>query len=551
MDIIELNYDDVNAHFKKLLGETFNQDLLDAVYELLPQISAYKEEDKIFGFKIAVGYDFKSKIDVKASCFFEIKRYSLAGDDDFKAIQELLKEAVIFCSKNADLYIDQISDTEIAFGAFFTDYKHTGLLERKILQQKTVILEGFVNEGVRVLCGDSEENFFIRFSFSKNFDILKYSTNSFHLSDVCRYWDGIFKKAKQIVHGTICLVVKPDWNANDDNFVGERVTEFEGVSLGYSKSEYAQDLLKQQYCIEMFLSMLDYDGVTILDTDGKVRSYHNIVKIKEDEGGEKESDETESKKKAPGGARHQAFNTLKDAKDWKEKRYVGVYLQSQEGEIEFYSFEGGLRQNYFRSEVMNFGYDNPYLLEVKNYYERRYDDVVADWNACSANPLFVAVEELKKAHFGVDNFYHEDVPAKNLEQLLTNSWSTIKIELQQHPGLLRKLLSILMVTYVGNYFGEAYAATQYIANSLKIIDADLWKTYFDNKDFIYKPLLREFSYPSKKQEDRWDNLVRFLNQSGNKIPQDITMDTFSWCDSAHTYVDDLFISEKRRKNMDD
>ena len=553
MNVIELNYVKVNDCFKKLLGENFNQDLLDAVYELLPQISAYKEEDKVFGFKIALGHDFKSKIDVETSCFFEIKRYSLTGKDDFKEIQRLLKESVIFCSRNADLYIDQISDTEITFGVFFTDYKHTGLLERRILQQKTVILEGFINEGIRVLYGDPEENFFIRSSFSKKFDIHKYSPNSFHLSDECRYWDGIFKKAKQTVHGTICLVVRPDWKADDDNFAGEKVTEFEGVSLGYTKSENAQDLLKQQYCIEMFLSMLDYDGVTILDTDGKVRSYHNIVDIKkkpkEGEGDEKEIDEKESKKKVPGGARHQAFNTLKEIVDWKDRGYVGVYLQSQEGETEFYSYEGGLQQCDFRSEVMNYGDDNPCLVEVKNYYERRYNGVVADWNDCSGFPLFSAIEKLKRVHFDVNNFHHEEVPARDLEQLLTSSWSTIKIELQQHQGLLRRLLSVLMITYVGNYFGEARTAIQYIEKSLKIIDADLWKIYFDNKDYIYEPLLREFGFSSEKQKNRWGKFVEILKQSGYEIPHGITMMTFYWCNRAHTYVEDLFITEKRKMDM--
>ena len=348
MKIVDLKYDEINEHFKELLGDNFNQDLLDAVYELLPQISAYKEEDKVFGFKIALGYNFKSKIDVETSCFFEIKRYSLTGDGDFKAIQGLLKEAVIFCSKNADLYIDQISDTEIAFGVFFTDYKHTGLLERKILLQETVILEGFINEGVRVLYGDDEKNVFIRLSISKNFDSHKYLTGSFHWSDECRYWDGIFKKVKQNVHGTICLIVEPSWQADDDNFVGGKVTEFEGVSLKYTKSENALDLLKQQYCIEMFLSMLDYDGVTILDTEGNVRSYHNIVEI-------------DTGNKVSGGARHQAFDSLKKTQDWESRGYVGIYFQSQEGETEFYSFEYKRSQDFFRSEIMNFGADNPQL----------------------------------------------------------------------------------------------------------------------------------------------------------------------------------------------
>ncbi len=555
MNVIELEYDSVNSNFKKLLGESFNQDLLDAVYDLLPQISAYKEEDKVFGFKIALGSDFKKDVNVETSCFFEIKKYTLKGEKDFENIQRLLKESVIFCLKSADLYIDQISKTEITFGVFFTDYKHTGLLERKILQSNALILEGFVNEGVRVLCNDVEECFFIKLSFSKIFDKHKYSANSFHWSDVCRYWDGIFKKAKQTVHGTICLVVKPDWNLNDDNFIGKKVTEFEGVFIGYSKSESAQDLLKQQYCIEMFLSMLDYDGVTILDTNGKVRSYHNIVKIKGRQKKKESLEPTEAneeiEEEAPGGARHKAFWTLRDTQNWKDRGYIGIYFQTQEGEIEFYSFENGQSQDSFRSEVMNFGADNPQLLDVKSYYDNRYDTVVADWQSCSSDPLFTAIEDLQRIHFEKDNFTNEIVPAQRLENLLTNSWSSIKPTLQNHPGLLRRLLNVLVITYIGNCYGEAWTAIPHIETVIKTIDIDLWKTYFENKDFIYKPLLLEFWGCSENQRTRWEILLELLKSLGIGKPEDFTLDKIRWNFKAFEFLKDFYGREQPGKTINE
>lgn len=546
METIELKYDDINDRFKKILGDKINQSLLDAVYELLPHISAYKEEDKVFGFKIALGYDFKKNVNVETSCFFEIKRFSLTGEKDYENIQRLLKETVIFCSKNADLYIDQISETEITFGVFFTDYKHTGLLEGKILHSEALILEGFVNEGIRVLCDDVEERFFIRLSFSKNFDKHKYSANAFHWSDECRYWDGIFKKARKSVHGTICLIVKPDWKADDDNFVDEKVTEFEGLSIAYSNSANAEDLLRQQYSIKMFLSMLDYDGVTILDTDGRVRSYHNIVKIREPQ--TESGDPERQSQKTSGGARHKAFYSLKNTQDWKTRGYVGIYFQSQEGEIEYYDFPNTLSQDYFKSEVMNYGDDNPFLREVKEYYDNRYNVVDTNWKNLSSHPLVPAIIDLEKKHFEKDNFYHEVAPAQTLNNLLTGSWSTFKQDLQNNSGLLRRLLNVLIITYIGNSYSEAYHATPYIEQSINLIDVDLWKKYFDNYDFIYKKMLWELSYPSKNQVRRWESLVQILKTKGLHSITEKMLKDIQWRYRAIEFLESQNESGPSQKN---
>ena len=547
MEFIELSHKEVNNFFKKRLDEKFNQELLEAIYDLLPQISAYKEEDKVFSFKVAIGYNFRKNIKVAPSSFFEIKRYSIVDENNLDQIKQILKETVIFCSKNADLYIDQVSETEIAFGVFFTDYKQTGLLERKILQSNALILEGFPNEGIQVLCNDLEENFFIRFSFSKNFKKKKYSAASFHWSDECRYWDGIFKKAKQTIHGTICLIVKPQWSADDNNFTGGKVTEFQGVSIGYSKSMNAQELLNQQYCIEMFLSMLDYDGVTILDTDGKVRSYHNIVKITR-----KDETAKQKNKKVPGGARHNAFDALKNTVDWEERGYVGIYFQSQEGEVEYYDFESENSQDYFKSEVMNFGYDNSYLAEVKSYYEQRYDIVVADWKKFSDEPLFIAINELEDAHFGWENFQKEIAPAKRLFELLQSDCEQLQSFLLERPGVLRKLVNALIISYVGNCYGNSDGAAQYVRKSLNIIGVDLWENYFREKDFIYEGLLRELNHQSRNQCSQWKKLLNIWEKLGINLPENIQeLDAFWWRYRAFLNVEDMFNQERQGKMLNE
>ena len=69
---------------------------------------------------------------------------------------------------------------------------------------------------------------------------------------------------------------------------------------------------------DLFTTMLNYDGITVVDTAGRIRAYNVFV----------ENSRTVAKK-VLGGARRRAAYTLLESKN---KKIIGVYFQSQDGD---------------------------------------------------------------------------------------------------------------------------------------------------------------------------------------------------------------------------
>lgn len=529
-NVISMDHQSIDALFKGKLGGAINQSLLDALYDFLPQISAYKEEDKIFNFRIAIGNDFRKPGNLCESSFYKIKKYVLQNNQyDKSEIKKILKETAIFCAKNADLYVNLLGN-EIEFGVFFAELEQTGVLDRELLNSNAIIIEGFSNEGIRVLSrnGSSIETSFIRMSFAEPFEGDKYESVTTHWSSECQYWDGIFRKVSQNVHGTMCLIVRPRWTNDDDNFIGGKAADFEGISIAYERTNDSKKTIALQNGVELFISMLDFDGVTVLDTAGRVRSYHNIV------------DNTRNPISVPGGARHKAYASLRNDSQWESKAYVGIYFQSHEGEVKYYDFATHQECDYFKSEVMNYGSDDPHFRGViKYYYEGRYDDV---WNSYyqffqSQYPLYCDIELLETAHLGWDNFSNEIQPAQKLcADLIASGLFNIVIS---SPGAARKLINVLIMCYVGNQYGVSEGAEQDVETILGAIDKNTWDAYFENRDYIYSKLLRELSSGSSSQKTHWEKLTNLIKKSGCTIPEDFTLESFYWRYRAYNRIDDI------------
>lgn len=528
--VISMDHQGIDTLFKAKLGAPVNQSLLDALYEFLPQISAYKEEDKIFSFRIAIGNNFRKSGNVCDSSFYKIKKYVLQNNQNDKSeIKKILKETAIFCAKNADLYVNYF-DTEIEFGVFFAELEQTGVLDRVLLNSGAILIEGFLNEGIRVLSwnGYYIETSFIRMSFAEPFEGDKYESVTTHWSNECQYWDGIFRKVSQNVHGTMCLIVRPNWSNIDNSFIGGRATDFEGISIAYDRTNDSKKTIALQNGVELFISMLDFDGVTVLDTAGTIRSYHNIV------------DNTNNLTNVPGGARHKAYASLKNDPNWNSKAYVGIYFQSHEGEVKYYDFANRQECDYFKSEVMNYGSDDPHFREsIEYYYEGRYDDVWKSYYQFyqSQYPLYCDIELLEIAHLGWDNFSNEAQPAQKLcADLITSGALNIVIT---SSGATRKLINVLIMCYVGNQYGISEGAEQDVETILGTIDKNTWDAYFENRDYIYSKLLRELSSGSSSQKKHWEKLINLIKKSSCTIPEDFTLESFYWRYRAYNRIDDI------------
>ena len=108
------------------------------------------------------------------------------------------------------------------------------------------------------------------------------------------------------------------------------------------------------------MSMLDFDGITVVDNCGRIRGYNIFV-------------ETDNKRNKciVGGARKRAVYTILNSR---RKHLVGVYFQSHEGEIFYksnflykpsYTFNGG----YFVELDNPNNYDDLYVFTGVNFYQ--------------------------------------------------------------------------------------------------------------------------------------------------------------------------------------
>ena len=153
---------------------------------------------------------------------------------------------------------------------------------------------------------------FVNASFSK----LK--TTKTKLSDIKIFYENILKRAVNDIHGAICVVIDKDYK--DHGFFADGVWLSEPVEFSktfiMSKS-YSEAKLNS--IAEMFFTMLNYDGITIVDNAGRIRAYNVFIKP-----------EKINKKNIIGGARKRAAYGIIESK---LKKVVGVYFHSQDGEI--------------------------------------------------------------------------------------------------------------------------------------------------------------------------------------------------------------------------
>ena len=120
------------------------------------------------------------------------------------------------------------------------------------------------------------------------------------------------------VKGTICVVVDKDYQDNGLFEDGIWLKEPISFSKLFTQSKsYSEE--KLQAFAELFINMLNFDGITVVDTTGKVLAYNVFV----------ESNMNRTKN-VIGGARKRAAYTIINSR---RKHIVGVYFQSHEGEI--------------------------------------------------------------------------------------------------------------------------------------------------------------------------------------------------------------------------
>lgn len=164
----------------------------------------------------------------------------------------------------------------------------------------------------KITSWEEEISEFVDASFSK------LRTTKKKLNEVKTMFSNIFDRALKNIHGTICVVVDKDYE--DKGFLGDGIwlntpIEFSKLFL-QTKSYNEQKLISIS---ELFMSMLNYDGITVIDNMGRIRAYNCFVETS-----------MNNEKNILGGARKRAVYTIIKTK---VKKVIGVYFQSHEGEM--------------------------------------------------------------------------------------------------------------------------------------------------------------------------------------------------------------------------
>ncbi|MBO5910479.1 MAG: hypothetical protein J6Q15_03110, partial [Clostridia bacterium] len=146
----------------------------------------------------------------------------------------------------------------------------------------------------------------------------KLRTTQKKLGEVQVMFSNIFTKVIDDLNGAMCVVVDKDYK--DNGFFEDGIWLDSPISfskLFTQTKSYSEE--KLQAFATLFINMLNFDGITIIDTMGRVLAYNVFV----------ESNINRTKN-VVGGARKRAAYTIINSR---RKHIVGVYFQSHEGEI--------------------------------------------------------------------------------------------------------------------------------------------------------------------------------------------------------------------------
>jgi len=513
--VVGLDRKRIKEFFLRKLPE-MKDAVVDAIIEILPSVPHYQEENDHFTFRIIMGNG-------NPPMGWNRRIYEFSGDsleNLFKErVKACLKDVIHFCKSGCDLIIQQMparekSDMSIQVGVFQSDLGNAGETERALLEKGFLLIECVNRSKICINShtptGDSD-HLLIRFDLDEN----EFSDN-LEDRDLDSYpkgfWAGLFSQIKREVHGTICLFVDPSWNGNEDeNFdagkiVFEDYTDMQIKPDSMLDSQSYRDLYEQNFIRKMFISMLNYDGITVIDTNGCVRAFHCFVSIHRG-------------KFTSGGARHRAYRAL--ANLFKDNEcYKALYFQSQEGNVRFYyKFRVS---PLFDSTVMDHcdttdDVDNV-IAAAKNadHVDAKTASLASAVNAGVAentpvdesSPLAEYLNRLNDAHLGIDNFYNEPKPAEDLYnatlELTDELWGRVNVE---------RIVNVPLVCLIGNSYGYSTNAEPFLKKILEKIPNSVWTIYLNNK--CYEDSSLSSTLGSKNQESQW---MKLMNETATDDP---------------------------------
>lgn len=299
----------------------------------------YTEEGTVIQPKIL----FTNNIDSIVRSIPKTNTLAVFEDSDATKFNSRLKSILPIIKNDWCLYID-IKENKITYGILmsFFSIKDKNLL--RTLQDNTslkdkpdkvyAILARPLNFYSMMLHSISGNDLIINFSLDKSkSNIFRHEISEFvdatfsklrttqrKLQDMKNMYRNIFTNVLSYVNGSICVIVDKDYKDNGIFEDGIWLKEPISFSKLFTQSKSYNEEKLQAYA-DLFMNMLNFDGITIIDNQGRLRAYNVFV-------------EPNSKKVGyiVGGARKRAAYFILSTK---KKDIVGVYFQSHEGEVFF------------------------------------------------------------------------------------------------------------------------------------------------------------------------------------------------------------------------
>ena len=282
--------------------------------------------------------------------------YEDANTDNFKAH---IKALMVFCKSSWNIYMC-FTEAGVEYGIIkgLTSIKEMSLIQtitRKetleaIAKKANLVILSVVGGGVCKLKGARGNTVSICFNLNSGSEynweneiydfveacVSKIKTTPRKLQDIRNLLFNTFQRCLKDLHGTICLVVDKEFKDRtgflaDGTWLKEPI---EFAKLFMRSNKFDENVLRSY--ADVFTTMLDFDGITIIDNAGRIRAYNVFI----------ESNNTE---KIVGGARKRAAYSLLQSK---LKKIVGVYFQSQDGD-NFYKERSDLRKKKQKVKIVD------------------------------------------------------------------------------------------------------------------------------------------------------------------------------------------------------
>lgn len=280
------------------------------------------------------------------------KKIIFYEDEDLSNFKARIKALMCFCSSDWSIYVN-FSEECIEFGIIktLTSIKDKSLIQslktRSIMEtisKKTnLIILNVLGGGVCQLTGAKGNKCSICFNLNShaelNWDeeiddfveacVSKIKTTQKKLSDIKTLITNIFQRVLRDLHGTICIVVDKEYK-DKNGFLSDGTWLKEPIEFGkmfLRSSKFDENVLRSY--ADVLTTMLDFDGITVIDNAGRIRAYNVFIEANQDKD-----------IKIVGGARRRAaYSILQN----KSKKIIGVYFQSQDGD-NFYKEKSDLKK---------------------------------------------------------------------------------------------------------------------------------------------------------------------------------------------------------------